>query len=75
MKKSELWQLIKEEIKKILNEDIKQDIFDFWGVLQDDASQSDGEYEASWDTQFFIEEYPEHKGKENIINDIVKKFL
>ena len=49
---------------KLLRENIEQDILDFWGTQQDDAAQSDGEYEAEWDTQFFIEEYPEYKGKE-----------
>ena len=59
---------------KLLRENIEQDILDFWGTQQDDAAQSDGEYEAEWDTQFFIEEYPEYKGKEEEINNIVKKY-
>ena len=55
-------------------ENLEQDILDFWGVQQDDAAQSDGEYEAKWDNKFFIDEYPEHKGKEQEINSIVKKY-
>jgi hypothetical protein len=63
-----------EYTKALLRENIEQDILDFWGTQQDDAAQSDGEYEAEWDTQFFIEEYPEYKGKEEEINNIVKKY-
>jgi hypothetical protein len=95
MKKSELRQLIKEELTSILkekktkqlseefkrmqklagiiSESLEQDIIDFYGTLQDDADQSDGEYEAEWETEFFIEQNPEHKGKEEEINIIVKK--
>ncbi len=43
-----------------LNENLEQDILDFWNQLQDDAEESNGEYEAEWDTIFFIEQYPEH---------------
>jgi hypothetical protein len=62
-------KLLKENNDNIL----KQDIQDFWNTLQDDAYQSDGEYEASWDTDFFIEQYPEYEGREDEINNIVKK--
>ena len=51
---------------------LKQDIVDFWGTQQDDAAQSDGEYEAEWDTEFFIDNYPQYEGKEQEINNIVK---
>jgi hypothetical protein len=54
------------------NGDIKQDILDFWGTQQDDAAQSDGEYEAEWDTEFFTNEYPEYKGREEEINTLIK---
>jgi hypothetical protein len=57
-----------------LNENLEQDILDFWGVQQDDAAQSDGEYEAKWENKFFIDQYPEYKGKEQEINSIVKKY-
>jgi hypothetical protein len=50
---------------------LEQDILDFWGTLQDDAAQSEGEYEAEWDTQFFIEQYPQYEGMEDQINSIV----
>ena len=53
---------------------LEQDILDFWDLLQDDAYQSDGEYEAEWDTEFFIDEHPKYKGKELEINNIVKKY-
>ena len=55
-------------------ENLEQDILDFWGVQQDDAAQSDGEYKAKWDTKFFIDNYPNYKGKESEINSIVKKY-
>jgi hypothetical protein len=51
---------------------LEQDIIDFWGTLQDDAAQSDGEYDAKWETGFFINQYPEYKGMESQINQIVK---
>jgi hypothetical protein len=51
---------------------LEQDIIDFWGTLQDDAAQSDGEYDAKWETEFFINQYPEYKGMESQINQIVK---
>ena len=54
-------------------DNLKQDIIDFWGVQQDDAAQSDEEYEAEWDTEFFIDEYPQHKGKNKEINTITRK--
>lgn len=64
---------------KLLKEDsinnLKQDIQDFWDTLQDDASQSDGEYNAKWDTDFFIEQYPEYEGRENEIDSIVKLII
>ncbi len=55
-----------------LNENLEQNVLDFWNQLQDDAEESNGEYEAEWDTIFFIEQYPEHKGKEEEINTIVQ---
>jgi hypothetical protein len=64
---SEVMDYIKEKL-------LEQDILNFWGIQQDDAAQSDGEYEAKWDNKFFIDEYPEHKGKEQEINSIVKKY-
>ena len=66
------WFFCSNEISEF--ENLEQDILDFWGVQQDDAAQSDGEYEAKWDNKFFIDEYPEHKGKEQEINSIVKKY-
>ena len=72
-------QILSEEFRRmqklagIISESLEQDIIDFYGTLQDDADQSDGEYEAEWDTEFFIEQNPEHKGKEEKINIIVKK--
>ena len=51
---------------------LEQDIIDFWGTLQDDAAQSDGEYDAEWETEFFIDQYPEYKGMESQINQIIK---
>ncbi len=56
-----------------LNENLEQDILDFWNQLQDDAEESNGEYEAEWDTIFFIEQYPEHEGKEEEISNIIQK--
>jgi len=56
-----------------LNENLEQDVLDFWNQLQDDAEESNGEYEAEWDTIFFIEQYPEHEGKEEEINNIIQK--
>ena len=52
---------------------LKQDIVDFWDTLQDDAAQSDGEYEAEWDTDFFIEQYEQYEGKEAEIEKIVNQ--
>ena len=52
---------------------LEQDIVDFWGTLQDDAAQSDGEYEAEWDTDFFIEQYEQYEGKEAEIEKIVNQ--
>jgi hypothetical protein len=63
-----------QQLAGVLNENLEQDILDFWGVQQDDAAQSDGEYEAKWENKFFIDQYPEHKGKEQEINSIVKKY-
>ena len=57
-----------------LNENLEQDVLDFWGLQQDDAAQSDGEYEAKWETEFFTSQHPEYKGREQEINSIVKKF-
>ena len=48
------------KMMEILNEaedTLEQDLLDFWDTLQDDAAQSDGEYKASWDTDFFLEMY------------------
>jgi flagellar hook-associated protein FlgK len=62
-----------QQLAGILKENqstLKQDILDFWDTLQDDAAQSEGEYEAEWDTQFFIEQYPQYEGMEDQINDI-----
>jgi ABC-type transport system substrate-binding protein len=77
MKKIELRQLIKEEIQSILNEEqsLQKDILDFWNTIQDDASQSDGEYKAKWDTEFFIEIHPEYEGKEKEIENIVSRYI
>ena len=61
-----------QQLAGVLNENLEQDILDFWGVQQDDAAQSDGEYEAEWDTEFFIDNYPQYEGKEQEINNIVK---
>lgn len=62
-----------QQLAGVLNENLEQDILDFWGVQQDDAAQSDGEYEAEWENEFFIDQYPEYKDKEQEINNIVKK--
>jgi hypothetical protein len=62
-------------LKELNEETLKQDIQDFWNLLQDDANQSDGEYEAKWDTEFFIEQYPEYKGEEIKINNIAKTLI
>jgi hypothetical protein len=62
-----------------LNEDelnqneLKQDILDFWGTLQDDAAQSGGEYKASWDTNFFLDVYEKYKGKETEVRKAVNQ--
>ena len=64
--------LITESQFKQLVESLEQDIINFWGTLQDDAAQSEGEYEAEWDTQFFIEQYPEYSGRKKEITQIVK---
>jgi len=61
------------QYKNMLNENIEQDILDFWGTQQDDASQSNGEYKAEWDTEFFLDQFPEYKGREEEINVLVKK--
>lgn len=75
-------QILSEEFRRmqklagIINENtntLEQDIVDFWGLLQDDAAQSDGEYEAEWDTDFFIEQYKQYKGKEVEIEKIVNQ--
>jgi len=65
-----------QQLAGILKENssnLEQDILDFWGTQQDDAAQSDGEYEAEWDTEFFISQYPEHKGMDSEIEKIVSK--
>ena len=64
--------LITESQFKQLVESLEQDIINFWGTLQDDAAQSGGEYKAKWDTQFFIEQYPEYSGRKKEIIQIVK---
>ena len=61
-----------QKIAGIVNENLKQDIINFWGTQQDDAGQSDDEYEAEWENEFFIDNYPQYKGKEQEINNIVK---
>ena len=45
----------KSLIENQLTESLEKDISKFWGVQQRDADQSEGEYKAKWDTQFFIE--------------------
>ena len=73
-------KLINEEFRRmqklagIINENLEQDILNFWGIQQDDAAQSDDEYEAKWETEFFTSQHPEYKGREQEINSIVKKF-
>ena len=67
--------LITESQFKQLVESLEQDIINFWGTLQDDAAQSEGEYEAEWDTQFFIEQYPEYSERKKEITQIVKKLI
>lgn len=62
------------QYKEMLSENIEQDILDFWGTQQDDAAQSDDEYEAEWDTEFFTNEYPEYKGREEEILNVIKKY-
>lgn len=62
-------------LKENPEDTLKQDILDFWDTLQDDAAQSDGEYEASWGTDFFIEMYPEYEGREIEINKIVNSLI
>jgi hypothetical protein len=74
-------QILNEEFLRMqklagINENtntLKQDIVDFWDTLQDDAAQSDGEYEAEWDTDFFIEQYEQYEGKEAEIEKIVNQ--
>jgi hypothetical protein len=74
-------QILNEEFRRMqklagINENtntLKQDIVDFWDTLQDDAAQSDGEYEAEWDTDFFIEQYEQYEGKEAEIEKIVNQ--
>tara|TARA_R110000744_G_scaffold76876_1_gene152115 strand:- start:77 stop:655 length:579 start_codon:yes stop_codon:yes gene_type:complete len=61
--------------EKVYGTDLENDILHFWNTLQDDASESNDEYEAEWDTVFFIEEYPEYEGMENQINQIIKKHI
>jgi hypothetical protein len=61
-----------QKIAGIVNENLKQDIINFWGTQQDDAAQSDDEYEAEWENEFFIDNYPQYKGKEQEISSIVK---
>jgi hypothetical protein len=59
-----------------LNEEentLEQDLLDFWDLLQDDAAQSDGEYKASWDTDFFLEQHKEYKGKEAEVRKAVRQ--
>jgi hypothetical protein len=58
---------------KLLKENIEQDILNFWGTQLDDAAQSDGEYGAEWDTDFFIDNYPKYKGREEEIDSLTKK--
>jgi len=71
-------QILSEQFKRmqklagILNENLEQDILDFWSVQQDDAAQSNDEYKAEWDNKFFIDNYPQYKGKEQEINSIIK---
>ena len=52
---------------------LEQDLLDFWDTLQDDAAQSDGEYKASWDTDFFLEMHKEYKGREAEVRNAVKQ--
>jgi len=61
-----------QKIAGIVNENLKQDIINFWGTQQDDAAQSNDEYEAEWENEFFIDNYPQYKDKEQEINNIVK---
>ena len=64
------------KMMEILNEaedTLEQDLLDFWDTLQDDAAQSDGEYKASWDTDFFLEMYKEYKGREAEVRNAVKQ--
>ena len=65
--------LITENKDQLNKEKLEQDVVDFWGVQQDDAAQSNGEYKAEWENEFFIDNYPEYKGMDSEINDIVKK--
>ena len=66
-------QLVRmQKLAGIVNENLKQDIINFWGTQQDDAAQSDDEYEAEWENEFFIDNYPQYKGKEQEISSIVK---
>jgi hypothetical protein len=62
------------KMMQVLNEEdtLKQDVLDFWDTLLDDAAQSDGEYEAEWDTEFFIEQYPEYKERKAEVEKVVK---
>jgi hypothetical protein len=61
-----------QKIAGIVNENLKKDIINFWGTQQDDAAQSNDEYEAEWENEFFIDNYPQYKDKEQEINNIVK---
>lgn len=72
LKMQKIAGLITESQFEQLVESLEQDIINFWGTLQDDAAQSEGEYKAEWDTQFFIEQYPEYSGRKKEITQIVK---
>lgn len=68
------------EVKEPIPGKLKQDILDFWDTLQDNAYQmaydnGDDEYGVTWDTDFFIEQYPEYKGKEKTIDRLVKRYI
>jgi len=65
-----------QELAGIKSNNLKQDIEQFWGTLLDDDSQREDDFDYTpieWDTQFFIEEYPEYDGREEEINSIVKE--
>ena len=68
---SEYIELLKDEMQ----DEIQNDILDFWETQQDDASQSDGEYEAEWDVEFFTQYFPQYKGREDEIKIITDKYI